>query len=55
MNNVYKFSDELLSIYKFWKNFEKNFEKKNILNDSKFLSEIYIFSHSRVRKFRVIE
>ena len=23
INNVYKFSDELLSIYKFWENFEK--------------------------------
>ena len=23
INNVYKFSDELLSIYKFWENFGK--------------------------------
>ena len=33
INNVYKFSDELLSIYKFWENFlkkniYKNFGKK---------------------------
>ena len=40
INNIYKFSDELLSIYKFWKNFgkiytikfgKKIFNKKYIL------------------------
>ena len=25
INNVYKFSDELLSIYKFWENFGKKY------------------------------
>ena len=28
INNVYKFSDELLSMYKFWENFEKKILKK---------------------------
>ena len=45
----YKFSDELLSIYKFWKNFGNKFFKKNFqkkiytLKFEKKISKKYIY------------
>ena len=37
INNVYKFSDELLSMYKFWENFEKIYTQ--ILENIKILKK----------------